>query len=131
MLKCAFRPSLHPATPIAQICGKMQSQLIARSSSRAAVARGVRGVVVVQRPALRSVRVQAWDEDEGPLQPLNQWPEPEFVAATLEAFPEKGLGECSGTGRPGAGRGGSNTIWGEGGGSSSHLPLKILSNLTV
>lgn len=73
----------------------MQTQLVSRASSRAVVARAQRRApfAAAQRAApRRCVVARGWDdEDEGPLRPLNQWPEPEFTAAVLEAFPDQGL----------------------------------------
>ncbi|GBF97959.1 hypothetical protein Rsub_10632 [Raphidocelis subcapitata] len=73
----------------------MQMQLASRSST-ARVAAGARRAapLAAPRPALaarRSVRARAWDDDEDELRPLNQWPEPEFTARVLEAFPDQGL----------------------------------------
>lgn len=74
----------------------MQSQLVARCSSRAAVVVGGRRCRVpaaaAPRPSARAVCVRAWDDDEGQaLAPLNQWPDPDYCARVLEAFPEQGL----------------------------------------
>ncbi|KIY91753.1 hypothetical protein MNEG_16210 [Monoraphidium neglectum] len=70
----------------------MQSQLVARTISRAAVVGGRRcRPAAAPRPAPRCVRVRAWEEELEELPPLNQWPDPTFTAAVLEAFPEQGL----------------------------------------
>ena len=66
----------------------MQTQLISRSASRAAVVGGRRcaRAPVLSRPAPRCVRARAWEEEEeGERMPLNQWPDPDYVARVLEA----------------------------------------------
>lgn len=65
----------------------MQSQLVFRSASKAAVAGGRRCARTARAPhrAPRCVRVRAWEEEEYERQPLNQWPDPDYIARVLEA----------------------------------------------
>jgi len=75
----------------------MQTQLVSRASSRVVVARGQRSRAPFAAPRVavcRGVVARGWEDEDGPLAPLNQWPDPDYTAAVLEAFPDQGLGEC-------------------------------------
>jgi hypothetical protein len=99
-LRIRSRQQQHPS-PSALNCFpdriEMQTQLVSRAGSRVAAVRVQRKapVFAAQRPIQRrAVAARAWDDDEGgELPPLNQWPDPDFTASVLEAFPEQGLGE--------------------------------------
>lgn len=72
------------------------------ATTRAVAARGVqvrraalRAPVLLQQRRTRVLSRAYYDDDEQAERgPINEWPNPEFVASVLEAFPDQGLGEC-------------------------------------